>query len=405
MGDRLYGYVDETSNVGTEGVDQTLIGAGVLVTATEVEPTAIEQALVALTKDPDRKRSDRKSLDERTLERGYFHASEDSANAHSHICTAISEQINGVFVCVIYDQYQAEREMECAGLDQQKTQNSAWCLAAEVISYDNTPLSMHVEQRKGLGNLNESWIEAFRRRRDWERYNLDGAYIPIAYPDMTCRSVEKNNPGVQIADFLLWASLRQMNGDQTWSERVGLKQLYDLPLGDGQITGVRQFSVGSKILDFPLFSYEEKLRETFGEWSSQADPIPRPNRYAAIEWVVCHCAKHRRNACSHLDDQINSCLQDLRNPNLSCHHTTIEAMARLYLRLFDTVQIYRTEYSWPDIALRTLFAARETAALAIRKDQTASRFLVAEWCRWRKYCLQHSPNSLPFNDEHLDTPS
>ena len=78
----MYIYIDETSSNG-------LIGAGALLTIEPIQDSIINEAIAELDKfHKKHKYEDEnvKRMDAQTLERGYFHASEDSKNSHSIIC-------------------------------------------------------------------------------------------------------------------------------------------------------------------------------------------------------------------------------------------------------------------------------------------------------------------------------
>ncbi len=80
-----------------------MFGVGALLTTVPVSPAVIASALQALHEDADRDPSAARytrlaaRLDEGTLARGHFHASEDSANGHSHLARAIAEHVTGNF--------------------------------------------------------------------------------------------------------------------------------------------------------------------------------------------------------------------------------------------------------------------------------------------------------------------
>ncbi len=66
------------------------IGVGMLLSDSDISAALITNAMNALREDPDRFEGRSKTIDDRTIERGYFHASEDSKNAHSHLCNQIN---------------------------------------------------------------------------------------------------------------------------------------------------------------------------------------------------------------------------------------------------------------------------------------------------------------------------
>ena len=86
---KLFVYFDETTFD-----DGRAFGYGGLLTDQPIEASVIEAALACLRSDLDFD----DQYDQRTLDRGWFHASEDSRNAHSHLRTQIGSSIHGQFI-------------------------------------------------------------------------------------------------------------------------------------------------------------------------------------------------------------------------------------------------------------------------------------------------------------------
>ena len=89
----LYFYADETRFEYSQ--NKNAYGYGVLITRYPVEQTdLIAEALKNLGLDPEPKYE---TKDAETLKNKYFHASEDSPNAKSYLCTSIKKYIQGRF--------------------------------------------------------------------------------------------------------------------------------------------------------------------------------------------------------------------------------------------------------------------------------------------------------------------
>jgi hypothetical protein len=94
-------YLDET----TFGTSGEFLGYASFLTEKPIEIGLIETALTNLESDPARHLDQFKDQDSRTLERRYFHAADDSQNAHSHLCKAINEQVKGEFESQLFDMH------------------------------------------------------------------------------------------------------------------------------------------------------------------------------------------------------------------------------------------------------------------------------------------------------------
>lgn len=95
----VFAYADETIFTIEPNSNLRALGCGILISRTEITPEVIREAIHNLSIDPD---FDEKK-DTRTLERKYFHASDDSKNAHSHLCNSINKHIKSVFDFTYYD--------------------------------------------------------------------------------------------------------------------------------------------------------------------------------------------------------------------------------------------------------------------------------------------------------------
>jgi len=81
-------YLDETvSN------DRTHIGYGALMTRLPIPNEIIAKSLLELQSDKDINDND-----QNTIQKAFFHASDDSPNAHSYLCSNIRDNMRGSFV-------------------------------------------------------------------------------------------------------------------------------------------------------------------------------------------------------------------------------------------------------------------------------------------------------------------
>jgi hypothetical protein len=387
VGDEYFAYVDETEG----GLPQS-VGTGMLTTVKDVDAIVVSEAMEALKNDSEINRRDRKRQNELTLQRGYFHASDDSADAHSHFCTSIKKYVEGIFVCSLYDSKAVSESAQSELLSSTDLQNSAWVLAISSAEFGRTAVTMKVEKRQ---NLNvDKWRESYKHGRDWGRYDVAPS-IPRAYPPITCTPADKAIPGLQVVDFLLRAALRSPAEQNRWAGRVGLSPTTTSPIttGSGTIGRTDIYSLGSATLDFPAFQYDQWMLAALDEHA--VGEIERTRKYIAIEWLVCFCARTRPPAIEHLRSDIMHCVAILSDGETSFSSRAIEAMCRVFLRVFDTIPIYADNFRINRKDLPMFCAARNTASLAIRKDRTASRHLIPDMCRIRRHVAQTQAYKLP----------
>ena len=238
-----YLYLDESyfSNLG----DFTAYGC--LTTDIEIQNHIVESALEQLHKDPDRFDVRTKNLDDRTLKEKFFHASEDSKNAHSHICKAINENVTGFFHSHFIDT-KAERS-------QRLTDRLGFLANACALEGTRTldPVILILEGRSGLNKekLNQ-WKSDFETRLASSIYDLP--WLPAPFPNIEFKIADKRESGLQVVDFILWAVGRHKNGKSTWLRRLEAKQVADFSYKSGSEGGV-DLHFGKRIKD-SLLTYE-----------------------------------------------------------------------------------------------------------------------------------------------------
>ena len=203
-----YLYLDETDY----SKATPHIGYGAMATDTLLEDATIIKAMESLKKDPDRLIEPRKSQDDKTIGSGYFHASEDSGNAHSHICDAINADLMGVFSSD-FSNYKKTKEKE--GLYKLLAQlNSLRALESR------DKVEFFLEQREDLSEKKlRRWFAEHENNILMSIYNLP--WMPTYFPDIGFHIVDKNNSGTQCVDFILWAVNRHIaDRDDTWINRI-----------------------------------------------------------------------------------------------------------------------------------------------------------------------------------------
>jgi hypothetical protein len=203
-------YSDE-SHYGPNG---EFCGVGLLISQDEISIEVVESAIEKLRNDPDRTRRDRKDKDERTLKRGNFHASEDSANGHSHLCDAINTLATGEFACDFFDGRKfAPRTSLQSFIYEQATTMAALHLSAR------DSVTMTFAERSGLSlETLRLWHRKHERTLAESVYQLP--FEPTVFPRCHFKIVSMKEPGLQIADFILWAHVRNANDDPIWLSRI-----------------------------------------------------------------------------------------------------------------------------------------------------------------------------------------
>lgn len=334
---RLYLYLDEsTIPVGSA----QMFGVGGLLTTTPVGPEIINRAMDALRSDPERGPSSaqytplRARLDEKTLARGHFHASEDSANAHSPFARVISECVTGNFVFSF-------SELR-AGTDSAAYRRHA-LRSLHTLLPTRRPVACVFERRTDLS------VEAARALLEEMRDGLDPCAFDLAlmrsyYPQISVAIGDKSDPGIQVADMLLWSIGQELfSTKQTrvpWAARCGLYKWADAAIPEAPMRWV-QCRVNNRN---PLFAHEPDDMVPYpvsqDELIAADDPLTVANCYAAAERILRRVAvRPLPPHAEHLRGRVADALRMLEKPE-RVGPDEIRQVARAFIRVFDTVPIY-----------------------------------------------------------------
>jgi hypothetical protein len=206
----MFVYLDET-----EFGEGQFSGYACLVTPERIEQVVIDEALENLRNDPDRFHHDQKPMDDRTLERSFFHAADDSKNAHSHLCRAICSHVKGDFRSHVF--HTAKHSFS----SKEDLYDLASKLAVVGLFSHCVELTFVFEQR---GNLNVGallskwWPDLWF---DLARNTNVSPFVVKYYPKVTFEIAGKSEPGLQVVDFMLWAAQKaRMDSRSKWFERL-----------------------------------------------------------------------------------------------------------------------------------------------------------------------------------------
>jgi len=374
---RLYLYLDEsTIDVGT----RRMFGVGALLTTVPVAPAVIDRVMHALRNDPDRAPSSpgytvlKARLDELTLTRGHLHGSEDSGNAHSHFARAITDLVTGNFAFSF-----AELSPGADGAAyRQHALRSLYTLL-----HTRKPVACVFEHRPGLdGDRANALLEEMCANLD--PCAFDQALMRSYYPHITVVVDDKSNPGLQVADMLLWSIGQELffpdSKKAVWAGRCGLHKWADAAIPEAPIRWV-QCIVNNRN---PLFANEPDhlvaYPVAFDELTADAEDLIVANCYAAAERLLRRVAvRPLPNHAEHLRPTVAEALRGLEKQQ-RVGPDEIRRVARAFIRVFDTVPIYRGilrdngHAQW-----LPLLRAKRFLALSLRTDveqgQQAAEFL------------------------------
>ena len=216
-------YVDESqgpSALGTEAGRPFWLAA--LILNSPIDQDLTDAALDRLRSDPDAAGN---THDQTTLARGFFHASEDSKNAHSALCREIVER--GLAASFDSSQWFFSRDEE--GIEGARLHRLSVALSA-MSAFQSDYDCLHVAVARREGSFVEQDIPKFLEFvRDAGFHNVEQMpHRGTRFAAIDFQLVDGKHPGVQVCDLVLWAIQRanpvKLNhtGDKTWLERLGI---------------------------------------------------------------------------------------------------------------------------------------------------------------------------------------
>jgi hypothetical protein len=217
-------YIDESQAPHAAGADHGQpFWLGAVITEHPIEQSLTAAALDQLKADPEAVGN---AQDTATLARGYFHASEDSKNAHSWVCRAIVDApLDASFSATQWFFGRRDSDQYGGG---QLHRLTALLSALTVIEDDFDTVHIFVASREG----------SFEQKHmdEWPTYCTKiqlGALIgmpalPTRFPRLNAQLVPASHAGVQVCDFVLWAVQRSKldglnpTGKSDWMKRLKL---------------------------------------------------------------------------------------------------------------------------------------------------------------------------------------
>lgn len=371
-------YSDES----TFSEPRACIGVGMLISDSNSFETLIITAMKNLINDEDRFKEPAKSLDDRTIERGFFHASEDSKNAHSHLCTQINTISNAEFVCDFFDKSKLPKHEQYDGYLYRR----ATILSSVNATYTTDELKFYFENREDVT------IDSLRGLyHELEENSLLGIYdlpfIPHFFPKVDFEIVDKTNAGMQCGDFILWTVNRFVNGDRVWFERITspMKTGFSSESGSwgGQHvklgTGLRDPVVYYTVTDLPIDPDRAINRNLYINFYLRAAKI--------IEYYLNNPSPH----IAHLLDEIKEAVISKKNLG---DYEYFDKLSSSYLKLFDMAPVINQSTSNSDKTF--LLLSKKYVSLLMRKDLlygVRTRMWLEDV---RRHIVRNEPNLLDF---------
>ncbi|OEH85588.1 hypothetical protein BHU72_01960 [Desulfuribacillus stibiiarsenatis] len=329
---KLFLYIDE-SIFSYNG--QNYFAVGMMAVVDEASESVIEKALTNLKNDPDIHEENTKEWDNRTLERGYFHATDDSKNAHSHLCNSIKEHLNAKVSYVVLKPHDSNFNLTVEQKHRINTELVS-LIATEFIG----EIKIVIENRISFSEtIAQQFYENLYEVIDASVYTHP--WLSANYPKIDIEVVGKENPGVQVIDFITWAlnNFYSNNKKGIWFERLSLQQRmkYDQP--DGDLAG-GEYSLGNSIKEnLNIYLLNPYPDEAFPLNDDFYNNIFFEMIYLLAEQILNKIFRDGLpEHVIHFESELNELVTQLKGGATNLE--MIKKVAKLFIRLFDTMPIY-----------------------------------------------------------------
>ena len=349
---KVFAYADETEFTLAE-TSSSVIGSGIIITEKEVSQSVINEAMKALGDDWEKDKSDLE-----TLKNGYFHASSDSKNAHSHLCKAINNNLEGFFKYSYHTQSLTEKRFSKEALNKRTLE----LVAIPLIDYHFEEITFIIEGRNQFQQSQcELWIENLYRILEITLYTQT-SFITY-FPKIEVIIADKRNPGLQIIDFILWAQNRTQKNDNRWIDRINTVARTSHQTDEEPSFGGSCYI--NRWVNFPL----DRLNYPFQK-VQEADNNDVIRCYLLMEQTVLILNKNLDKlppSIKHHKFTISNTAEKLLRAGKSLTEEVIEYAASTYLRIFDTLPIYNSVNEGDKATWEILLFSKHVAALLRRK--------------------------------------
>jgi len=363
-----YVYIDESEFAKPDA----RMGIGMLISDAPVEQALINQAIQDLGNDPDIQDSATHSQDQRTLDRNYFHACDDSKNSHSHLMNQINSSVHAEFM--------ADFQKDPDETPEQLLQRSFANVSIRALQ-SREPVHFYIE---GRGNLSEKVFEdllsGLKIRLSLLAY--DQPFIPAYYPKCTVQIVNKQCPGIQACDFLLWTVNRKVNEDTVWYSRINKGLISTSFESESNSWGGESVAINRGVQD-------EKVNYEISDMPSSPDDLLSNELLAGIFVFACNTcvryAKEPDSRLTHFQDEISFVAEHILNPKVSL----VEDVARVFLKIFDTADIVPVSIDSEEKG--KLLIAKKYMGLVLRKELVNGMFTLMHLNSLREHFIAKDP--------------
>jgi hypothetical protein len=374
-------YIDESQSPDSEAAQPGVpFRIGLLVLESPIDIAICPRAMRALAGDSDAVSNEQ---DKTTLERGYFHASIDSKNAHSALCNSIAmAKLNAHFMDMQW-RFDPPAPRTSSETERVGGLHSSVNMLGTMSVLDDDYAFVYIEVARRAGTFDTFHAKHVAALFDEERLGSiiqDTAQIRARFPGFDIQISDGASPGIQVCDFLLWTVQRtKLRGDDRWQRRVGLRMLYESKEVDGhQAKGTYALGQPGEV-EFLPNSVRPRAPQTgtmpFADITTAMLEIEADVRRAHAEAMAGN-----RRIIRHAD-ALTTAVNVLDGKDSA----SVVAVARSFILICDTLPMYDPT----DVTQATRASEKRLVAAFVMDDRFVNCVRTRDhWDRWLRQRLQ-----------------
>lgn len=351
----IFAYADETifdidSNNGNYAV-----GYGIFISQRPITTEVVYEAMDNLKNDPEINNTS----DLSTIANGYFHASEDSKNAHSHFCNSIRKHVKGIF--------DFSYHILSTNIPEEKNQQQRFfnnCLNGSSIEFFDSMKTVNLTI-EGRNELSKESLEQWRRKiyEIFEGASYELPSFKTYFPKINIEIKGKSNPGLQVTDFISWAASRTLKLPSNPKWDTWFKRLPFVTISRDTSESQKQKRIKGYLNEIP--APWDDYPQNFVKSKTNEDVL---NAYIVIERIIRSITESDFTEGNiHLYNDFMAAKR-LCTELIHFQQEHLETIGRAFIRLFDSLPIYKNIQNSDSESWLNLFHAKEIATLIIRDD-------------------------------------
>lgn len=361
--EEIFLYVDEAGNPNLRSVtiNDKYFSIGSAVFPAKVSKQVICSAMESLSESEFLSKAD-----QNTLARGYFHASDDGPEAHSKLMIEANKLDIDFYLFQFDKQLYASTEDNRFTTEQHLHHHLIHLAAGLGINYDVKRINLIVAERHKSfpTGCEQRWKDSFYNELIIASIAIPSIKTP--FPELIVNIVNGTEPGIQIADLILWATSRnfkETGADDRWFNRIIRGSLASTTAQNDPI----------QMLDFhmngPINQGQEEIHYNINLAEIDIEIVDQTKLYRLISEIedIIRETYYHSNEIGHLIGYLKKAVENIEKKDILTQ-IEITEISRAFLMIFDTVELYTRA----ETALKSdlLLAKRIAADIAGERDSS-----------------------------------